>query len=307
MAPHQPVLLAEALQGLGVRPDGRYLDCTFGRGGHARAILARLGPQGRLYALDRDPEAFAAARELQAADARVVAAQAPFSALASFVRAWGVAGGLDGVLMDLGVSSPQLDDPRRGFGFRQDGPLDMRMDPDSGESAAAWIARVGLDELVRVLRDYGEEPHAGRIARAIVRERAHAPIATTGRLAAIVAGAVPGRCRHHPATRTFQAIRIQVNRELEELESGLEQALEVLSPGGRLVVISFHSIEDRIVKRFLRRHAQGEAPPRRLPVTGATTAGRLRIIGGLVRPSARECQHNPRARSARLRVAERRR
>ncbi len=304
---HEPVLLAEALEALRVRPGGRYLDCTFGRGGHARAILARLGPEGRLYALDRDPEAAAAARRLSEAESRLVFGQAPFSRIGEHARRWGIVGRLDGVLMDLGLSSPQLDDPRRGFGFRQDGPLDMRMDPASGRSAAQWLAEVEPETLARVLRDYGEEPRAARIARAIVRAREQAPITTTGRLAQIVAAAAGYRAgRRHPATRTFQAIRIQVNRELEELRGALDQALEVLAPGGRLVVISFHSLEDRIVKRFFRERSRRiTGAPRGLPVAGGPEPGPLRLLGGLVTPGEAECRRNPRARSARMRVAER--
>lgn len=303
---HQPVLLREALESLRVRPDGCYVDCTFGRGGHARAILARLGPQGRLYALDRDPEAVAEAQRLQEQDPRLVAVHAPFGTLGEQARRWGVHGRLDGVLLDLGVSSPQLDDPRRGFGFRAHGPLDMRMDPGSDISAARWLATVEPAELARVLRLYGEEPRAGRIARAIVRARARAPITTTTRLAEIVAEAAGYRGgRRHPATRTFQAIRIHVNRELDELAAALGHAAQVLAPGGRLVVISFHSLEDRIVKRFLRGGGAG-GPPRRLPVTGQAASGPLRPVGGVVRPGPEECARNPRARSARLRVAERR-
>ncbi len=304
---HTPVLLEEAVTGLRVRPEGCYLDCTFGRGGHARAVLSRLCERGRLYTMDRDPQAFAEAEALRAVDGRLVPVHAPFSELASWAQRWGVAGRLDGVLMDLGVSSPQLDAPERGFGFQQDGPLDMRMDPESGAPASEWLAGAEPSEIARILHQYGEEPQARRIAGAIVRERAREPIATTGRLAQIVADTV-GRCgeRRHPATRTFQAIRIHINRELQELATALEQALQVLAPGGRLVVISFHSLEDRLVKRFLRRHAQGTSPPRGLPVRGPAPAGPLRLVGGLVRPSPAERARNPRARSARLRVAERR-
>lgn len=306
MAAHKPVLLDEVLAGLSVKPDGRYCDATFGRGGHAAAILAALGPTGRVYAIDRDPDAVAAGRERFVAEPRLTLLRGPFGQLAKLVRAAGVEGELQGVLLDLGVSSPQLDEARRGFSFMQDGPLDMRMDNESGPSAAQWLARAGEREIVDVLFRLGEEKFSRRIARAIVTVRAEAPIATTGQLAAIIAGAVPTRePGKHPATRTFQAIRIHINRELEEVEAALPQAVSLLAPGGRLCVISFHSLEDRLVKRFMRREAQGDPVYAGLPNVPAHARPRLKLVGGAVMPGDEEVAGNPRARSAVLRVAER--
>lgn len=303
---HQSVLLNEALDALRVGPEGRYLDATFGRGGHARAILARLGSKGCLLALDRDPAAAAAAAELAVNEPRFSFEATAFSALADVARSRDLAGRLDGILFDLGVSSPQLDDPQRGFSFLRDGPLDMRMDPTQDESAAEWLARADEAEIGGVLRDLGEERFHRRVARAIVDARTQAPITATGRLASIVAAAVPTRERgKHPATRTFQAIRIHVNRELEELQSALAQAVDLLAHGGRLVVISFHSLEDRIVKRFLRGCARGAELPPDLPITGAHHGATLRLVGKAVHPGAEELDANPRARSAVLRAAER--
>lgn len=304
--PHRPVLLAEALAGLAVRPDGCYVDATFGRGGHAAAILESLGPAGSLLALDRDPAAGEWARAWLAADARFHFVQAAFSRLAEIIAGRGLSSRLNGILFDLGVSSPQLDDPARGFGFSRDGVLDMRMDPTCGNSAAEWLNRVGETELGRALVEFGEERFYRRIARAVVMARQQAPITTTARLADIVAAAVPTRePGKHPATRAFQAIRIVVNDELRELQAALPQAVRVLAPGGRLVVISFHSLEDRVVKRFMREQARGRELPPDLPVTGAPTGMTLRLVGRVVRPGAAEIAANPRARSARLRVAER--
>lgn len=303
---HTPVLLEESLQALAIKPSGVYLDGTFGRGGHARALLERLGPNGRLLALDRDPAAVAQGEALARSDPRFAIAHAPFSRLAEVAREAGVLGAVDGLLLDLGVSSPQLDEAERGFGFTSDGPLDMRMDPTSGEDAAHWLAQATEQEIARILHEYGEERFARRIARALVRARAQAPIATTKGLAELVAAAVPTRePGKHPATRTFQAIRIRVNRELDELRAALAAVCDLLAAGGRLVVISFHSLEDRIVKRFIRDEARGERLPRGLPVRGVEPAGRLRPVGKLVRPSAAEVAANPRARSALMRVAER--
>lgn len=303
---HQPVLLAEALAGLKVQPSGWYLDATFGRGGHAAAILAALGPEGRLLALDRDPAAAASAHERFGADPRFGFVQCRFSRLEAQAAAYGVLGKLAGVLLDLGVSSPQLDDPARGFSFSHDGPLDMRMDPEFGLSAAAWLARVSEAELARVLAEWGEERFYRRVARALIAARRQAPITTTGRLAALAAAAVssrePGR---HPATRTFQAIRIAVNDELGELQAALDQAVQALAPGGRLAVISFHSLEDRMVKRFMRAQAHGQEAPLDLPVRGEPSGATLRLSGRPIRPGAAEIAANPRARSAVLRVAER--
>jgi len=303
---HRPVMLAEVLEALAVSAGGRYLDATFGRGGHAAAILERLGPEGRLLAMDKDPQAVQAAHARFGADARFSIVHDSFATLEAVLAGHGWSGRLDGVLLDLGVSSPQLDDAQRGFSFRHDGPLDMRMNPEVGESAAQWLARAPEREIARVLRDYGEERFARRIARAIVQARQESPICTTARLAAIVAAANPSwEQGKDPATRTFQALRIHINRELEELQSALEQAVRALAPGGRLVVISFHSLEDRIVKRFMRRAAQGEVLPRRLPVVEAARGVTLRIAGKAQRPGALEVAANPRARSAVLRVAER--
>jgi 16S rRNA (cytosine1402-N4)-methyltransferase len=303
---HVPVLLEEAVDALGVTNGGLWVDGTFGRGGHAAAILARLGPEGRLLALDRDPEAAAAAARRFAAEPRLLFRSVDLAALEAEVNALGAGGQVRGVLLDLGVSSPQLDAPGRGFSFLRDGPLDMRMDPRQGQSAAHWLAHVDEVELDRVLMELGEERFHRRVARAIVRAREQNPIQRTVQLAELVARAVPTREQgQHPATRTFQALRLWVNQELEQLREALRQAVRVLAPGGRLAVISFHSLEDRMVKRFLRQQARGVAVPRRLPLAASETGASLRSIGRLVRPSTGECARNPRARSARLRVAER--
>src|SRR5213082_1978031 len=297
---HEPVLLTEAIEALAIRADGTYLDGTFGRGGHSRAILERLGPQGRLIALDRDPEAERSAREIS--DPRFSFFRAPFSALSR------VLGGrvLQGMLFDLGVSSPQLADPSRGFSFRTDGPLDMRMDPTQGEPVSAWLARASVDEIRQVIATLGEERFARRVAQAIVAARREQPLDSTRELAALVASAVrtrePGK---HPATRTFQALRMFINDELGQLERGLAGALERLAPGGRLAVITFHSLEDRAVKRFMQRESQVDPALRRLPVLPAAARPRLKLIGRKTRPTAAELERNPRARSALLRVAER--
>ena len=306
MAEHTPVLLDEVLAGLSVRRDGRYCDATFGRGGHTAAILGALGPAGRLVAIDRDPEAIRSGRQRFAAEARLTLVQGSFGPLEERVRAAGMAGELDGVLLDLGVSSPQLDEAVRGFSFMQDGPLDMRMDNESGQSAAQWLAKAGEREIADVIRGLGEERFARRIARAIVAARETAPITRTAELAALVAGAVPTRePGKHPATRTFQAIRIHVNGELEALESALPQAVRLLAPGGRLCVVSFHSLEDRIVKRFIRREEQGDPVYAGLPDVPAHARPRLRRVGGAIMAGEPEVRANPRARSAVLRVAER--
>lgn len=303
-AVHAPVLAVEALAALAVRPDGIYVDATFGRGGHSRMILAALGPQGRLQAIDRDPEAVAAARAIT--DPRFSCAHANFGALARVLDEAGITQ-VDGVLLDLGVSSPQLDDPRRGFSFRRDGPLDMRMDPTRGESAAAWLARAQQQEIGEVIRTHGEERFAEQIARAIVAARARQPLGTTRQLATLVAEAVrtrePGQ---DPATRTFQALRIHVNQELEELALALPAAMDRLAAGGRLTVISFHSLEDRIVKRAMREAASPPALPPRLPVRAADIPSpKFRLVGKAQRASAAEIAANPRARSAVMRTLER--
>lgn len=301
---HVPVLAQEAVTALAIRPDGVYVDGTFGRGGHSRLILQQLGPGGRLIALDRDPAAVRAGAELK--DARLTLVRRAFSQLGAVLDELGVAT-VDGILLDIGVSSPQLDDAARGFSFRFDAPLDMRMDPDSGVSAADWLATAEEGEIGEVIREYGEERFAKSIARALVAARQKEAIRTTGQLAGLIAAAVkrrePGQ---HPATRSFQAIRIHINRELEELKTVLPQCVDRLNPGGRLAVISFHSLEDRIVKRALREEAQGEQAPRRLPIPAAMLKpGRLRLIGRAQHASEAEVTANPRARSAVLRVAER--
>lgn len=297
---HLPVMYAQVLEGLRVQEGGTYLDGTFGRGGHARGVLQNLGPGGRLLLMDKDPEAIAHAEREFAGDARVAIHRGSFAGLAQ----WDAAdAGLDGVLFDLGVSSPQLDVAERGFSFGKDGPLDMRMDPDSGESAADWIARADEREIADVLWTYGEEKQSRRIARAIVARRATQPFAGTADLAAVIASVMPRGDKIHPATRSFQAIRIHVNRELADLEAGLDGALARLNAGGRLAVISFHSLEDRIVKRFIAKHAKAPPANRRLPETGGFVAT-LKEIGGAQRANADEVAVNARARSAVLRVAE---
>lgn len=303
---HVPVLLGPVLEGLDIKNDGCYVDGTFGRGGHSKAILERLGRHGRLIAFDRDPQAIAAAPDALTNDPRFELVRGEFAELANRIEERRLTGRVDGLLLDLGVSSPQLDEGERGFSFLRDGPLDMRMDPGSGTAARDWLQEVEEKELKRVLRQYGEERNAARIARAIISARSQRPIRTTGQLADVVAAAAPARGeRKHPATRTFQAIRIFINRELEQLEAVLPQALDVLARGGRLCVISFHSLEDRIVKRFMRE-ASREAPQYRgLPDVPAAFRPKLRIIGKAIAATAQEVADNARARSARLRVAER--
>jgi 16S rRNA (cytosine1402-N4)-methyltransferase len=301
---HKTVLLNEAVEALRIKADGTYVDATFGRGGHSRAILARLGSSGKLIAIDRDPEALASAATIS--DSRLVAFQMEFGRIGRVVIEAGVAG-VDGVLLDLGVSSPQLDSAARGFSFRFDGPLDMRMDPDHGKTAAEWLAQASEQEIGEVIRRHGEERFAKQIARAIVAARSSGPVDRTRQLAQIVAKAVPTREPYQdPATRTFQAIRIHINQELEELEIALPQCLDMLNEGGRLVVISFHSLEDRIVKHFMRTQAQPGALPSRLPVRAAELPKpRMKLIGKPVYPTDEEVAANPRARSAVMRVAER--
>ncbi len=302
---HRPVLLAEVLEGLSIRPSGIYVDATFGRGGHARAILQRLDAHGLLLAVDKDPEAVAAAREMFADDARFFIEQGTFAMLEYYVQERGWKGRVDGVLLDLGVSSPQLDDPQRGFSFRRDGPLDMRMNPQVGMSAAQWLASAKETEIISVLRLYGEERYAPRIARALIAARNESMITTTGQLATIVAAANPAwEPGKDPATRTFQAIRIYINRELEDVEVCLPQVLDALAPNGRLAVISFHSLEDRIVKRFIREEARGDHFPAHVPVLATALQPRLRSIGKARYASTEELSANPRARSAVLRIAE---
>ncbi|MDD2701236.1 MAG: 16S rRNA (cytosine(1402)-N(4))-methyltransferase RsmH [Sideroxydans sp.] len=301
---HATVLLNEAVDALQVKPDGIYVDGTFGRGGHSRLILQKLGVQGRLIALDKDPTAIAAGRAIE--DVRFTLVHRGFEQLAQVLQELGV-GKVDGVLLDLGVSSPQLDDEQRGFSFRFDAPLDMRMDTSGGQTAAEWLATVEEKELAEVIRDYGEERFARQIARTIVAARQERAIETTKQLSDIVAQCVrtrePGK---NPATRTFQAVRIYINRELEELENILPQCVEQLKAGGRMSIISFHSLEDRIVKRFMRDMAQGDKVPKFVPIRAADVPqGKVRLVGKPIYASEAELALNPRARSAVLRVAER--
>jgi 16S rRNA (cytosine1402-N4)-methyltransferase len=300
---HVSVLLTEAVEALAVQADGIYVDATFGRGGHSRAILAQLGPAGRLIALDRDPAAIVAGQAIT--DPRLTLVHAWFGELADVLDRLQIKK-VNGVLMDIGVSSPQLDEAARGFSFRFDAPLDMRMDPTQGETVAEWLARASQREIGGVLKDYGEERFANAIAKALVAARSERSISTTGQLAALVEKAVPTRePGQHPATRSFQALRIFINRELEELTLSLPQAVKQLAPGGRLVVISFHSLEDRIVKHYLREQSQSAQPPKGVPVRAADLPPpRMRLIGKPVFPSDAEVQANPRSRSAVMRVAE---
>lgn len=308
---HEPVLLDEVLAALAIRPEGCYLDATFGRGGHTQAVLQRLGAAGRVLALDRDPAAIAAGRARFAEEPRLQLLQQPFAQLQSAVAQAGLmSAGLiqsvDGVLFDLGVSSPQLDEAARGFSFMHDGPLDMRMDNSSGMTAAAWLAKVSERDLLRVIREYGEEKFAKRIVGALMQARAEQPITTTKQLAQLVSAAVPTRePGKHPATRTFQAIRIAVNAELEQIDMALQQVLAVLKPGGRLCVISFHSLEDQRVKQFMQQHSQDDPLYAGLPQIPPERRAKLKRIGKAIHSGEAEIKRNPRARSAILRVAER--
>ena len=300
---HVTVLLEEAVAALAVKPDGVYIDATFGRGGHSRRILSALGPQGRLIALDRDPLAIAAGQTLD--DARFSLLHHAFGEIAQAAAEAGVAG-VDGILFDIGVSSPQIDDGSRGFSFRHDAPLDMRMDTTQGETAAEWLARAEIRDITEVIRNYGEERFAFQIAKKVVAARVEQPIVTTGQFAALVREAVrtrePGQ---DPATRSFQALRIHTNQELRQLEVALPQALALLNPGGRLAVISFHSLEDRIVKNFMRQQSTADALPKNLPLRAdQLPAAKMRLIGKAVKASAAEVAANPRSRSAVMRVAE---
>ncbi|MGV8942124.1 MAG: 16S rRNA (cytosine(1402)-N(4))-methyltransferase RsmH [Lysobacter sp.] len=298
---HLPVMYRQSLDGLQVRGDGIYLDGTFGRGGHARGMLDLLGENGRLLLMDKDPEAIAVAQRDFGADPRVAIFRGSFADMAR----WSATGdGLDGVFLDLGVSSPQLDVAERGFSFSKDGPLDMRMDPDTGQSAAQWLATADERDIADVLWTYGEERQSRKIARTILARRGEQPITRTAQLADLIASVMPrGKDKIHPATRSFQAIRIFINRELADLEAGLDAALATLRPGGRLVVISFHSLEDRIVKQFINRHAKAPPANRRMPIEIAFDPDLL-AIGGAHKADFDETSVNPRARSAVLRVAE---
>jgi len=303
---HKPVMLEEVLDALRLQPDGCYVDGTFGRGGHSRAILRSLDRHGRLFAVDRDVEAIAAADPDMLADPRFTLRHGSYTMLTTLIAEFGLQGKVNGVLFDLGVSSPQLDEPARGFSFSRDGALDMRMDRSGGQTAAAWLRTAAEREIVEVLRRFGEERYARRIARAIIIRRRSRPLKTTADLTQLIEDTVPTREKHkHPATRAFQAIRIHINRELEELGAALGQAVDVLIGSGRLVVISFHSLEDRLVKRFMRNAARGGTIPPEIPLAAEAITPALRIIGRAIRPSAGEVRNNPRARSATLRVAER--
>lgn len=305
---HLPVMVVEAMQQLAIKKAGIYLDCTFGRGGHSQGILNLLDQNGQLLAFDRDFDAINSDyAQVMLSDDRFKLKHSCFSELENIVENAGLTGKIDGILLDLGVSSPQLDNPERGFSFLRDGPLDMRMDGKAGVSAEQWLACVDEKDLVKVLFEYGEERFARRIARSIVEKRVESPITTTKQLAELIEDAVPVREKHkHPATRTFQAIRIEINSELDELKVVLQQSARVLKPGGRLVVISFHSLEDRIVKRFIRDESGAKYNPGKLPIKEADIAkGILKKVGKPLKAGAQEIRQNPRARSAVMRVAER--
>lgn len=306
MISHQAVLLEEAINQLSIRKDGLYVDGTFGRGGHCGEILKHLAPEGRLLAIDRDPEAVKVGESLASHDARFLIEHESFGLLRSFLKKHGVFGKVNGILLDLGVSSPQLEDARRGFSFQLDGPLDMRMNPDDSQSAGEWLNSAGEKEIAQVLFRFGEERASRRIARAIVTRRAERPLESTVELAHLIESVVPRRPgSKHPATQTFQAIRIFINRELDELRNALSEAVDALAVGGRLCVISFHSLEDRIVKRFLRDNSRVDPALSRLPVVPRSAEPRLRLPAKAIRASASEIEKNPRARSATLRVGER--
>ena len=303
---HVPVLLGPVLDGLKIKPDGCYVDGTFGRGGHSGEILQQLNASGRLIAIDRDPEAITSAPKRLTDDPRFELIRGEIAQLETFIAARELTGAVDGLLLDLGVSSPQLDEAQRGFSFMRDGPLDMRMDPQSGISARDWLATVGEFELKRVLQKFGEEPAAARIARAVIAERAVTPISSTGQLASLVESVAPKRGqKKHPATKTFQAIRIFINRELEQLQAVLQQSVTVLRSGGRLCVISFHSLEDRIVKRFMREASREAEQYRGMPSVPEEFRPKLKTVGKVIMATADEIAANRRARSARLRIAER--
>jgi 16S rRNA (cytosine1402-N4)-methyltransferase len=299
---HKPVLLSEVIEQLMIKEDGVYVDATFGRGGHVQGILRHLGPKGLIYTLDKDPEAIKAAKLIK--DKRLRVKQGSFTTLLKWIKELDLVGKVNGILLDLGVSSPQLEKPERGFSFLREGPLDMRMDPTHGQDAASWVNRASYEEIAEVLKTYGEERFYKKIARAIMQAREVAPIKTTTQLADIVAKANPKWEKYkHPATRTFQAIRIFINNELQELRDCLMQCLEILSVGGRLLVISFHSLEDRIVKQFIQEQLSGGLPSE-LPIKKEQLAVRLKRINGAIKPKEQEVSANPRARSAKLRVVE---
>lgn len=303
---HLSVLLNESIVGLDIKPDGTYIDATFGRGGHSKLILQNLSDKGRLIALDRDPDAILSAQALQD-DPRFQIEHVRFSQIGEVTDALGLSGQIDGVLMDLGVSSPQLDDADRGFSFMRNGPLDMRMDPTKGISAAQWLAKADEDDICQVIKEFGEEKFGRRIAHAVVNTRLQSPLTTTLQLAELIDQAVPVKDKFkHPATRAFQGIRIYINSELDEIKAGLKGALSAIRPGGRLAVISFHSLEDRLVKRFMREQSRGKQFPPGLPITEAEiqASKAMKLIGKALKPSAQELEHNNRARSSVLRVAQ---
>ncbi len=302
---HQPVLLSEALHALAIQPDGVYVDATFGRGGHALAILQQLGPFGKLLAMDKDPDAIAFAKHSFANDPRFTIEHGSFAKLSDFILQQGVMGQVNGILFDLGVSSPQLNNPERGFSFLHAGALDMRMDSSKGLSAAELLATITELQLATILWEYGEERYSRRIARAIIMARSEAPITTTTRLAEIIAKAHPAWQKgKHPATRSFQAIRIAINQELTDLSAGLLHSLKALNVHGRLAVISFHSLEDRIVKQFMQHHESGDTFPAKLPIKKASIPSHFKRIGSAIKPNMQEIASNPRARSAVLRIGE---
>ncbi|MCG7498187.1 16S rRNA (cytosine(1402)-N(4))-methyltransferase RsmH [Vibrio sp. Of7-15] len=309
---HVSVLLHESIDGLAIKPDGIYIDGTFGRGGHTRTILSQLGENGRLYSIDRDPQAIEEAKKIT--DPRFTIIHGPFSGIASYVEELDLVGKIDGVLLDLGVSSPQLDDAERGFSFMKDGPLDMRMDPTSGMPVSKWLEEAELDDITWVIREFGEDKHARRIAKAIVAYRdneENEPLTRTSQLAKLISEAAPKSFKEkkHPATRAFQAFRIYINSELEEIDTALHGALDVLAPEGRLSVISFHSLEDRMVKRFMRKQSKGPEVPHGLPLTEAQIkelgSAKMKTIGKALKPSTQEVEVNTRSRSSVLRVAAR--
>ncbi|MCE0494246.1 16S rRNA (cytosine(1402)-N(4))-methyltransferase RsmH [Vibrio salinus] len=308
---HISVLLNESIDGLAIKPDGTYIDGTFGRGGHSRVILSKLGPNGRLFSIDRDPQAIEEAKTIN--DPRFTIIHGPFSGIQKYAEEYNLNNKVDGVLFDLGVSSPQLDDADRGFSFMKDGPLDMRMDPTSGVSVAQWLSEAELDDITWVIREFGEDKHARRIAKAIIAYRENEdnpPLTRTGQLAKLISEAAPKSFKEkkHPATRTFQAFRIYINSELEEIDVALKGALAILAPEGRLSVISFHSLEDRMVKRFMRKESKGPEIPHGLPLTDeqikALGSAKLKLAGKAIKPSKDEIEMNPRSRSSVLRVAE---
>lgn len=308
---HISVLLHESIDGLAIKPDGIYIDGTFGRGGHSRTILSQLGPNGRLYSIDRDPQAIAEAQKID--DPRFTIVHGPFSGIAEFAQRYDLVGKVDGVLFDLGVSSPQLDDAERGFSFMKDGPLDMRMDPTSGMPVSDWLAQADLDDITWVIREFGEDKHARRIAKAIVAYRENEenePLTRTSQLAKLISDAAPKSFKEkkHPATRAFQAFRIYINSELEEIDTALKGAASILAPQGRLSVISFHSLEDRMVKRFMRKESKGPEVPHGIPLTQeqirALGSADLKTVGKAIKPSEQEVEMNPRSRSSVLRIAE---